>query len=147
MRKQLSKSEIKNLNEQIQRYGFEINKKDRVEKNDEIIIINNEPCFFYYEEKPIPTLKLDMRKNLLKKITVDMGAIKFVTNGADIMRPGIVNIEDGIEKDDIITIIDINNKKQLSVGKALLNSQEMKNETKGRVIQNLHYVGDNIWNS
>ena len=33
----------------------------------------------------------------LKKIAVDMGAVKFVVSGADIMRPGIVEIEEGIE--------------------------------------------------
>ena len=75
-----------------------------------------------------------------------MGAVKFVTKGADIMRPGITEIEDGIQKDTFVTIIDQNNKKPLAIGKSLFNSEELRNTKEGKVIKNVHYVGDEIWN-
>lgn len=146
MRKQLSKSDIKNLNDTISVYGIELSKKDKVEIVDNFILVNNQIIFFN-PDNPIPTLKTVIKKNLLKKITVDMGAIKFVANGADVMRPGITDIDLTIKKDEIIVIIDINNKKQLAIGKALYGADEMKHMTSGKVIQNLHYVGDEIWKS
>ena len=74
-----------------------------------------------------------------------MGAVKFIINGADVMRPGITDIEDGIRKDDFIVIIDQNNKKPLAVGIALFNSEEMRALPKGKVIKTIHYVGDVVW--
>lgn len=75
-----------------------------------------------------------------------MGAIKFVTSGADIMRPGIVELEEGISKDEIICIIDENNKKPLAIGITLMSGEEIQQATSGKVIKNLHYVGDRLWN-
>ena len=129
--------------------GIELNKKDQVvlaeDENKKLILINKEPCFFYYKDRLIPTLRLLQSKDLLKKITVDMGAIKFVVNGADIMRPGITKIEEGIEKDEAVVIVDENNQKPLAVGIALFSSEEMKITSSGKVIKNIHFVGDEIW--
>ena len=74
-----------------------------------------------------------------------MGAVKFVVNGADVMRPGIVEIEEGIAKDEFVAVIDKNNKKPLAVGIALFSSEEMKGMNSGKVIKNIHYVGDELW--
>ena len=94
--------------------GLELSKKDNVvlveDENKKFITVNKEPYFFYYEDKMVPTLKLLQTKDLLKKITVDMGAIKFVVNGADVMRPGITKIQESIEKNDFIVIVDDENR-------------------------------------
>ena len=74
-----------------------------------------------------------------------MGAIKFVINGADIMRPGITEIEEGIVKGDFVVIADEKNKNPLAIGIALYDSGEMKKITSGKVVKNIHYVGDEIW--
>jgi PUA-domain protein len=129
--------------------GLELSKKDSVvlieDDNKKIISVNKKPYLFYYGDKLVPTLKLLQTKELLKKITVDMGAIKFVVNGADIMRPGITKIQEGIEKNEFIVIVDETHQKPLAVGIALLNSEEMEKETSGKVIKNIHYVGDDLW--
>jgi PUA-domain protein len=129
--------------------GLELSKKDNVvlmeDENRKIITVNKEPYLFYYEDKLVPTLKLLQTKDLLKKITVDMGAIKFVVNGADIMRPGITKIQEGIEKDEFIVIVDETHQKPLAVGIALLSAEEMEKATSGKVIKNIHYVGDDLW--
>jgi len=138
----------KNISKEVESYGIEISKKDQaelVEDQYKIILINKKPSFFYYQEQPVPTLKLLQENNVLKKITVDMGAVKFVVNGADIMRPGIVEIEAGIAKDEFVAVIDKNNQKPLAVGIALFSSEEMKKMTSGKVIKNIHYVGDELW--
>ncbi|MBS3166467.1 DUF1947 domain-containing protein [Candidatus Woesearchaeota archaeon] len=145
----------KDFAKEVQQYGYkiEITKKDLVEviekdvedKNSKIVLINKQPVFFYYQQKLIPTLKYLQTNQLLKSITIDMGAIKFIVNGADIMRPGIVEIEEGINKEDLVVIIDKNNKKPLAVGIALFNSNEMETITSGKAIKNIHYVGDELW--
>ena len=75
-----------------------------------------------------------------------MGAIKFLSGGADLMRPGIVEIEEKIKEGDFISVIDINNKKPIIVGIALYSTDDIKEQLSGKSIQNIHYVGDKIWN-
>ena len=77
-------------------------------------------------------------------VMVDMGAVKFMCNGANVMRPGIKNYSD-FSKDDIICVVEESQHKFLAVGKALVNSSEMKEMPKGEVIKNLHYISDKYW--
>jgi PUA domain protein len=74
-----------------------------------------------------------------------MGAVKFIINGADIMRPGIKELDQTITKDDFVAIIDINNKKPIAIGLALYSSSKIQTMTTGKVIKNIHYVGDELW--
>ena len=145
MKKALKNKEIRRLLQEINKFNGFL-KKDKYEIDDDILIINNEPLFFYYENKLIPSLHLLLKTNTLKKVIVDMGAVKFVVKGADIMRPGIVKIDEGIEKDEIISIIDENYGKPVALGRALLSGKEMQEATSGKVVQNIHYVGDRFWN-
>ena len=148
MKKTLNNKEIRTLNSEIEKYDFQFAKKECVERTDSLIRKDNKTLFFYHNNKLLPTLKLLLQGiSGIKKVTVDMGAVKFVTNGADIMRPGIVHIEDNIQESEPIVIIDENNKKPLAIGIALLNTEDMRNTSTGKVIQNIHYVGDEIWNS
>ena len=78
------------------------------------------------------------------KATVDTGAIKFVCNGANVMRPGIKKFTE-FQKDDIICVIEETHNKFLAVGKALVSSNEMQEMTKGEVVKNLHYISDKYW--
>jgi PUA domain protein len=78
------------------------------------------------------------------KATVDVGAIKFVCNGANIMRPGIKKFTQ-FQKDEIICVVEEVHNKFLAVGKALVSSSEMASITKGEVVKNLHYISDKYW--
>jgi PUA domain protein len=78
------------------------------------------------------------------KATVDAGAIKFVCNGANVMRPGIKKFSE-FKKDDIICVVEEAHNKFLAVGKALVSSEEMSSITKGEVVKNLHYISDKYW--
>ena len=101
--------------------------------------------FFYYEKEIIPTLKFLLQHDALKKITVDMGAVKFIVKGADIMRPGITKIDENIQKNEIIVVVDETHNKPLAVGRVLFNSEELNSMNSGNVIKNIHYVGDETW--
>src|SRR5262245_30001988 len=56
--------------------------------------------------------------NQFPSVTVDMGAIRFVCNGAKVMRPGITNFE-SFKKGNIVVIKDQTHGKALAVGVAL----------------------------
>ena len=136
----------KDVTDQLLHYNIKIDKKDRAELlDDKIILINGSPSFFYYEKHLIPTLKYIHKQNILKTVTVDMGAIKFVINGADIMRPGIKEINNNIKKDEFIAIIDETNKKPLAIGIALYDAPQINFMNSGKVIKNIHYLGDELW--
>ncbi len=101
---------------------------------------------FKVGERIIPSLRA-LNEGLVKlpTITVDMGAVPYVTNGADIMAPGITHVTDGLVAGNIVTIIDENYGKSLAVGELLFDSDNIKQTEKGKVIKNLHYVNDSIW--
>lgn len=77
-------------------------------------------------------------------VTVDMGAVKFVCNGAKILRPGIINFGN-FDKDNIVAVKDESHGKVLAVGIALESSESAKLMSKGYVVDNLHYISDKIW--
>jgi PUA-domain protein len=150
---QLSKSDLKNLNKEIEDFYFIadfFSKKDKIEKlifdDIEIIARDGNFLFFFYNGIIVPTLKLLQDKNLLKSVIVDMGAVPFVIKGADIMRPGIRGWDEEISKDMVVSIVDENNKKPIGVGKMLVSGEELSLMEKGKIIKSIHYVGDAIWN-
>jgi malignant T-cell-amplified sequence len=77
-------------------------------------------------------------------VMVDMGAVKFMCNGANVMRPGIRSFGE-FEKGQIVCIIEESQKKSLAVGRALVSSKEMAEMSKGIVVENLHYISDKYW--
>lgn len=77
-------------------------------------------------------------------VTVDMGAVRFVCNGAKVMRPGIINF-DPFKKGQIVLVKDQIHGKALAVGTALEDSETAKAMTKGYVLDNLHYISDKMW--
>jgi|TARA_B110000014_G_C20088428_1_gene569566 PUA domain protein len=87
------------------------------------------------------------QSNILEKfpnVMVDMGAVKFMCNGANVMRPGIKKYTEFV-KGDIICVIEESQHKFLAVGKAITDSSELENISKGEIIKNLHYISDKYW--
>jgi len=77
-------------------------------------------------------------------VTVDSGAVSFVSNGADVMRPGIVEVDEGIEPDDLVAIAEETHGKVLAIGRATEPSDEMLGES-GKVVESIHHVGDDLY--
>ncbi len=77
-------------------------------------------------------------------VTVDMGAVKFMCKGANVMRPGIKNHSE-FEKEKIVCVIEESQHKFIAVGKALVSSSDLKNMEKGEIIKNIHYISDKFW--
>ncbi len=157
----IKSSEIKALKDEIlKRYDQNFvdslfPKKSRIEviltdHGDTLYAINDELKLWKSNEHGfIPVLtQLINKKIRLRKVVVDMGAIKYITlSGADIMRPGITKIDPLIQKGEIIEVVDETHDRSLVVGKALYSGKEMESLKSGKVIQNLHTINksDYIW--
>ena len=96
------------------------------------------------ENEFIPFLSEIKLLESFPNVMVDMGAVKFMCNGANVMRPGIKSHTE-FSKDEIVCIVEESQHKFLAVGKSLVNSSEMKEMLKGEVLKNLHYISDKYW--
>jgi PUA domain protein len=112
----------------------------------EVLLVNKKPVLFRTGENVFPTLLFTEIISSLPKVIVDMGAIRHVCNGADIMAPGIVRFEGEFSKGELVLIVDVKHGKQLALGEAQLGSETAKNTKKGIVVRNIHYVSDEVWN-
>ena len=81
----------------------------------------------------------------LPSVVVDMGAVPHICNGANVMAPGVVEVRGDFEESDLIVVRDERHGKALAVGKALKSSEGIRVADKGKVVENLHYVGDKLW--
>ncbi|MFX1387006.1 MAG: PUA domain-containing protein, partial [Promethearchaeota archaeon] len=116
------------------------------EAGDTLYAINNVLKLWKSKEGYIPVLTLLLNNQVdLKTIIVDFGAVRYVANGADIMRPGITKIDPSIKKGDIVRIIEETKNRALAVGKAMYDASEMEKKSSGKVIKNLHTIQDSVW--
>jgi PUA-domain protein len=112
----------------------------------ELLLVNGKPLLFKVGEAIYPTLQASAILAHLSKVIVDMGAVRFVCNGADVMAPGIVGFEGDFSKGDILVVMDVTHRKPLALGDALYPIGEAEGKRQGSVVKNRHYVGDKIWN-
>ncbi|MFX1406260.1 MAG: DUF1947 domain-containing protein [Promethearchaeota archaeon] len=154
----IQKSEIKALKEAVMKQYDEeflnqvFPKKSKIEiiqteEGDTLYAINKELKMWKTDDDgfiPVLTFLLN-NKVKIKSIVVDMGAIRYVANGADVMRPGITRIDPSIKKDDIVQIIDETHDRAIAVGKAMFNAKKMEDMKEGKVVKNLHTIQDSVW--
>ncbi len=110
-----------------------------------VYLVNGNPSYVKINNRLIPFLNNEKIVNLLSKITVDMGAIPYICNGADVMAPGVVNVSGEFNCDTLVTIVDEKHGKAIALGITVLSSKDIRNAEKGKVVNVLHYVGDKIW--
>jgi PUA domain protein len=118
----------------------------QTESGDILYAVNNELKIWKSKDGYIPVLTLLLNNRVdLKTIVVDFGAIRYVANGADVMRPGITSIDPSINKGDIVKIEEETKHRALAVGKAMFDAADMESKDSGKVIKNLHTIQDPIW--
>ena len=109
-----------------------------------VIITGNEITAVKIGENILPFLDDIPILEKFPYVTVDMGAVKFVCKGANVMRPGIIKFSD-FESGEIVCVIEESQNKFLAVGKAEMSSKEAQAASKGEVIKNMHYISDDFW--
>lgn len=129
------------LPKKIPLFRFSFNKRESV-------IVKNKQDILLVElnDYVIPSLKIARQVSLtVPVITVDLGAIKFVTNGADIMRPGITEIGDDVLEGNLVVVVEERKKTPLCFGVAQYDAVDMREKTGGKCVKNLHYLKDKYW--
>ena len=112
-----------------------------------LVLLKGKPIAMYFDDMPFPTIQGLLQYQATKCfVTVDMGAVKFLANGADVMAPGVVDADPEIKIGMPVWVRDVNNERALVVGMALMDAQEMINASNGKAVKTHHYVGDKIWN-
>jgi len=110
-----------------------------------VLVVDNAVLGLMDGGEPVPTVRgLLAHRPVKRYVTVDMGAVKFVANGADIMAPGIVEADPDVKEGDWVWVRDERNKQPLAVGRALVPAASMV-RGKGKAVKSLHYLGDKLW--
>lgn len=114
-----------------------------LDSGEQVILVDGGPMFIVEDNEIIPLIQAAERLSL-KQVVVDMGAVKPIADGADVMAPGIVEADEDIELGDIVCVKDEENRKTIAIGKTLRRRASLFGE-EGRVIENIHHVGDDYW--
>lgn len=110
------------------------------------LLFEGEIIGFYEGSHPFLTPRGLLRYGAAKRfVTVDMGAVRFVTNGADVMGPGIVDADPEIRANDLVWVREERHGKPLAVGVALSDAATLRAKTKGKQVRSLFWVGDSVW--
>ncbi len=128
---------------------FRSDRVEVIETSGEVrlFLLNGQPFLMEMEGFIFPTLRgLISWQVKSRAVVVDSGAVRFVANGADIMRPGIVSVTDDIQAGTPVQVIEERHGKPLAVGVALAGAEEIRAMSGGKAVRTVHYVGDPLWN-
>ena len=115
--------------------------------NVSLFMVNKKPMLMATDDWVFPSLKGALQCPFPeRRVVVDAGAIPYVVNGADIMRPGIVSCTDDVKANAPVQIVDERHGKPLAIGIALFDAQDLRASTAGKMVKRFHHVGDEVWN-
>lgn len=146
----LQKKKLKKITEELGDYSVLIPSKAKIEMLEAepypIVLVDGQPQIMLVEDRPFPTLKAALSMKLKSKyVVVDMGAVRFMANGADVMSPGIVDADPDLVEGDVVVVVDETHRKPLAVGISLISGPEMVENDKGKAVKTIHFIGDPIW--
>ncbi|MCL2295709.1 MAG: RNA-binding protein [Methanomassiliicoccaceae archaeon] len=151
-RKRMRSKEIKALSSELEEMlgvpvFAEDDTVDIAESSDfDLLFVDNDILGLIVEGKPFLTIRGIIKYRPAKRyVTVDMGAVPFITNGADCMGPGIVEADPSISVGDLVWIRDEKNKVPLAIGISERAGEELIRKSPGKAIRNVHNVGDKLW--
>ena len=116
-----------------------------------LMIVNREPHAVEIENEDGEVFAALTLRGLLANmpdkswLEVDRGAIPFLMNGADCMAAGIHAADQDIKDGDLVWIRDQEHKRPLALGWACMDASDMVEETSGKAVKTLHWVGDELW--
>lgn len=111
----------------------------------DLVLVNGEPAVLYVDDEPFLTVHgANEYPPQTRVVTVDAGAVSFVSDGADVMRPGIVEADSEIASGDLVAIAEESHGKVLAIGRAQTEGDDMVG-SEGKVVSSLHHVGDELY--
>jgi len=147
----LRKKEAKAFLAEMARLGVDLGRgaRGRVEVTElddlKLFLLDGQPLAAERKGRLFPLLTRPEALEALPAVVVDMGAVPHVCNGADVMAPGVVEVRGDFRPGDLVKVLDERHGKAIALGEALFSSGEVRGMRKGKVVKNLHYVGDRIW--
>ncbi|GMH33918.1 hypothetical protein BSKO_01752 [Bryopsis sp. KO-2023] len=117
----------------------------------QVAILNGTPLFFAERDGPwFPTLRLlHQYPEMMRKLRADLGAIKFVLSGANIMCPGLTSpgatIHDEVDGGAPVAIYAEGKTHAMAIGLTKMSTGDMRKINKGIGVDNVHYLNDGLW--
>ncbi|MBI4257828.1 MAG: hypothetical protein HY619_02640 [Thaumarchaeota archaeon] len=115
-----------------------------VESKGDILILDGIAAVRPVKSTQIVPLLKENILSFFPSITVDPGAIRFVCNGADVMRPGVLEMSN-FKQENIVAVKEQKYGKFIAIGIAVADSDALQTASSGPVVKNIHYVGDRFW--
>lgn len=115
-----------------------------IDGNRRLLVGNNLVAIQLAPDLIIPHLTQHDLLNYFASVQVDMNAVKFVCNGANIMRPGITDFTT-FKESEIVLVKDQTHKKELAVCISLVDDVTGRKMERGVVLNNIHHIGDVYW--
>ncbi|WP_152043064.1 RNA-binding protein [Salinigranum salinum] len=150
-RHHLRSDEIRQLRETVEtRTGVDLagdtfEKVELAETRFDVVLVDGSPAVMYVDGDPSLTVTgANAYQPTEHVVTVDAGAVSFVSSGADVMRPGIVDADEDIAEGDLVAIAEETHGKVLAIGRALVPGSEMLGDS-GKVVESVHHVGDDLF--
>jgi PUA domain protein len=111
----------------------------------DLVLVDGEPAVVQFDESTFLTVRgANEYPPTRRVVTVDAGAVSFVSDGADVMRPGIVEADAAIADGDLVVVAEETHGKVLAVGRARTDGEDMVGES-GKVVESIHHVGDDLY--
>ncbi len=110
-----------------------------------IFLLDGKLILIETEGQLLPALINEGILDLMSSVIVDMGALSHVCNGADIMAPGIIGVEGEFSAEMPVVVRDERHHKAIAIGRSLFDSSQFRKKKHGRMVKNLHFVGDDFW--
>jgi len=140
-------SEIPGMNEVFQRRKISLQVLEVPLRGDiaKVYYLQDSPILIELPDgRLIPFLTAVEKLRLpIPKVVVDLGAVKPIASGADVMGPGIKEVEGNFNPGDLVAVVDEKLKAVIALGIAQRSSDEAKE--RGKTIKNIHHAGDTIW--
>ncbi len=148
-----SKHDSRDVIEKIQTFlsiNLDLSKSAQVENFEpeegaRFVVVDEKFVFAAKDDGFFPFIGCQPLVDLLPAVRIDEGAVKFIINGADVMRPGVVSYDEWGEASKLVVVKELKKGRAVAIGRALIGSAEMRAMGKGACVKNLHHVGDRYW--
>jgi len=121
----------------------------------EIVVNKTTPWFFHVDTEDggayYPTLRtLHQFPDMLPKVQIDKGGIKFVLNGANIMCAGLTSAGGSLPEENLpagtaVAVYAEGKEHALAVAQCKLSTDDIKKVNAGIGLTSIHYLGDGLW--
>lgn len=111
----------------------------------DVVLIDGGAHVFHVDDEPFLTVRgANAYGPTRRTVTVDAGAISFVSDGADVMRPGIVEADESIEAGELVVVLEETHGKALAIGRSRVPGSDVLGP-EGKVVDSIHHVGDELY--